>query len=190
MTSVCDGTPTIILVSAPSCINQTPQVLSSFNRLKNRSFHVVARTRTAATKNGKKKKKKKTCKACKLITVFSVVIMIALDRPIVRWFRGHSHNCPKLTMCLFNLVLTACNYFMIKISKLSQNTTNKEIKTYQLIKTSEYLLHWYWDLCTEILLNKNSDSNLTNRDHERQNFNVKKYRWSNQQCERKKFTHN
>ena len=115
--------------------------------------------------------------------------MIALDRPIVRWFRGHSHNCPKLTVCLFNLVLSASNYFMIKISKLSQNTTNKEIKTYQLIKTSEYLLHWYWDLCTEILLNKNSDSNLTNRDHERQNFIVKKYRWSNQQCDRKNFNH-
>ena len=56
---LADGTPIIILVLAPSCINQTRQVLTSFTRLKNSPFHVVDRTRTAATKNGKKKKKKK-----------------------------------------------------------------------------------------------------------------------------------
>ena len=55
----------------------------------------------------------------------------------------------------------------------------------KLIKTSEYLFHWYGDLCTEILLKKNSDSNSNNQDHEGQNFTVKKYRWSKQQCERK-----
>ena len=59
----------------------------------------------------------------------------------------------------------------------------------KLIKTSEYLFHWYWDLCTEILLNNNSDSNSRNQDHERQNFTVEKYCWSKKECERKKLTH-